>query len=85
MQSNALPHIYKKNIKQNRENNYLLSQLLTHVYKGGRGALISVATDPFYNPGLLTEVIREVTFSINRTNWQYSNVENPFSALVVRC
>ncbi len=36
-----------KNIKQNRENYSLLSQLLTHVYKGGRGALISVTTKGF--------------------------------------
>ncbi len=72
-----------KNIKQNRENNYLLSQLLPqHVYGGG--TFISVSTDPFYNPGLLTEVIREVTFSIDRTNWKYSNEENPFSALGVQ-
>jgi len=59
-----------RRLKQNRENISLLSQLLTQVaYKrGGKKTLISVSTDPFYNDGLLTEVIREITFSIDRTS-----------------
>lgn len=58
-----------RNLKQNRENISLLSQLLTQVvYKGVGKTLISVSTDPFYNVGLLTEVIREITFSIDRAS-----------------
>ncbi len=48
--------------------NYYLNMYMGGGGGGGGGTFISVSTDPFYNPGLLTEVIREVTFSIDRTN-----------------
>ncbi len=75
MQNNALPHIHIKTSNRIGKTILYYHNYYHNMYMeggggggGGGGTFISVSTDPFYNPGLLTEVIREVTFSIDRTN-----------------